>query len=137
LAEELLDRMGEAYGWRSHEAVKADLLLKRLEMPDEGPWFVGKMAEAVLNFYAVLEEHPGEGRHPKVRGAVRRLERLKEMDRIAPDRRSTSEEDSASEVLEAPQEWPGVLRPVSKEERRGSAAREGRRKLWWVRWLGG
>jgi hypothetical protein len=137
LAEELLDRMGEAYGWRSHEAVKAALLLKRLEMPDEGPWFVGKMAEAVLNFYAVLEEHPGEGRHPKVRGAVRRLERLKEMDRIAPDRRSTSEEDSASEVLEAPQEWPGVLRSVSKEERRGSAAREGRRKLWWVRWLGG
>ncbi len=63
LAEELLDRMGEAYGWRSDEAVKAAILLKRLEMPDEGPWFVGKMAEAVLNFYSVLEEHPGEGRH--------------------------------------------------------------------------
>ena len=137
LAEELLDRMGEAHGWRSNEALKAAILLKRLEMPDEGPWFVGKMAEAVLNFYSVLEEHPREGRHPKVRGAVRRLERLKEMDRIAPDRRSTSEEDSASEVTETPQERPGVLRPVSKEEQRGSAAREGRRKPWWARWFGG
>jgi hypothetical protein len=137
LAEELLDRMGEAYGWRSHEAVKAALLVKRLEMPDESPWFVGKIAEAVLNFYAVLEEHPGEGRHPKVRGAVRRLERLKEMDRIARDRRSISEEDRTSEVLEAPQEWPGVLRPSPKEGQRGIAAREGRRKLWWMRWLGG
>lgn len=137
LAEELLDRMGEARGWRSQEAAKAALLLKRLEMPDEGSWSVGKMAEAVLNLYAVLEEHPGEGRHPKVRGAIRRLERLKEMDRIAPERRSTSGEDSASEVLEAPQEWPGVLRPASKDEQRGSAAREGRRKLWWMRWLGG
>ena len=137
LAEELLDRMGEAHGWRSHEAVKATLRLKRLEMPDGSPWFVGKMAEAVLNFYAVLEEHPGEGRHPKVRGAVRRLERLKEMDRIAPEARSTSEEDSASEVLEAPQEGPGVLRPASQEEQRSSAAQEGGRKPWWVRWLGG
>jgi hypothetical protein len=136
LAEELLDRMGEAYGWRSHEAVKAALLLKRLEMPDDNSWFVGKIVEAVLNFYAELEEHPGEGRHPKVRGAVRRLERLKEIDRIAPERRSTSEEDSASEVLEAPQESPGVLRPISKEEERGRAAGEGRRKVWWMRWLG-
>ena len=137
LAEELLDRMGEAHGWRSHEAIKAALLLKRLELPDESSWFVAKMADAVLNFYAELEEHPGEGRHPNVRGAFRRLERLKEMDRIAPERRSTSVEDRASEVLEAPQEWPGVLRPVSKEEQRGSAAREGRRKVWWERWFGG
>ena len=131
LAEEVLDRMGEAHGWRSHEAVKAALLLERLEMPDEGPWFVGKMAEAVLNFYAVLEEHPGEGRHPKVRGAVRRLERLKEMDRIGPERRSTSEEDRVSEVLEHPQEPPG--RPESVVKKPESAEP----RSWWKRVFGG
>jgi hypothetical protein len=79
LAEELLDRMGEAHGWRSPEAIDAALLLQRLASPDRSPWFVAKMAEAVLNFYAELEQHPGEPRHPRVRGAVRRVERLDEM----------------------------------------------------------
>jgi len=79
LAEELLDRMGEAHGWRSPEAMNAALLLQRLARPNRSPWFVAKMAEAVLNFYAELEQHPGEPRHPRVRGAVRRLERLDEM----------------------------------------------------------
>ena len=55
--EELLDRAGEAHGWYSREAVRAALLLARLELPDASPWFVGKRAEAVLNLYAELEEH--------------------------------------------------------------------------------
>src|SRR5918992_6098401 len=77
LAEELLDRVGEAHGWRSPEALQTALLLKRLELPNESPWFVGKMAGAVVVLYAEMEEH-GVGRggaafHPHVRGAVRRL----------------------------------------------------------------
>ena len=79
LAEELLDRMGEAHGWRSPEAMEAAAFLQRLARPDRSPWFVAKMAEAVLNFYAELEHHPGEPRHPRVRSAVRRLDRLEEM----------------------------------------------------------
>jgi hypothetical protein len=79
LAEELLDRMGEAHGWRSTEAMDAALFLQRLARPKRSPWFVTKMAEAVLNFYAEMGQHPGEPRHPRVRGAVRRLERLDEM----------------------------------------------------------
>jgi hypothetical protein len=79
LAEELLDRMGEAHGWRSPEAMDAAAFLQRLARPDRSPWFVAKMAEAVLNFYAELEHHPGEPRHPRVRSAVRRLDRLEEM----------------------------------------------------------
>src|SRR5215210_7262328 len=78
LAEELLDRMGEANGWRSPEAIDA-VFLQRLAHPNGSPWFGAKMAEAVLNFYAELGQHPGEPRHPRVRGAVRRLERLDEM----------------------------------------------------------
>ena len=79
LAEELLDRMGEAHGWRSPEAIDAAQVLQRLTRPNRSPWFVAKMAEAVLNFYAELGQHPGEPRHPRVRGAIRRLERLDEM----------------------------------------------------------
>jgi hypothetical protein len=79
LAEELLDRMGEAHGWRSPEAIDAAQFLQRLTRPNRSPWFVAKMAEAVLNFYAELGQHPGEPRHPRVRGAVRRLERLDKM----------------------------------------------------------
>jgi hypothetical protein len=82
-AEELLDRMGQARGWRSREAVEAALLFARLEMPEESSWYVGKMAEAVVNFYAELKEHAREPDHPKVRAAVRRLKRLEEMDRAA------------------------------------------------------
>lgn len=76
-AEELLDRMGDAYGWRSPEVVDAALLLQRLTLADASPWLVGKSAEAVVLFYAELEEHRSEPLHPNVRGAVRRLERLK------------------------------------------------------------
>jgi hypothetical protein len=84
-AEELLDRTGEAHGWYSHEAVQAALLLARLELPEASPWFVGKRAEAILTLYAELEEHRDEPqRHPDVRGAVRRLERLEEMGSAAP-----------------------------------------------------
>jgi hypothetical protein len=36
------------------------------------------MAEAVLNLYAELDEHPNEPEHPKVRGAVRRTESSQE-----------------------------------------------------------
>ncbi len=85
-AEELLDRMGEAYGWRSPEAIDAALLLERLELPDASPWLVGKTAEAVVSFYAVLEEHRDEPRHPELRAAVRRLERLKEIEYVRPAR---------------------------------------------------
>ena len=66
LAEELVDRMGEAHGWCSREAMDAALLLKRLELPNDSSWYVGKMAEAVLSFYAVLDVHPDEPEHPKV-----------------------------------------------------------------------
>ena len=79
LAEELLDRMGEAHGWRSPEAIDAAQFLQRLTRHDRSRWFVAKMAEAVLNFYAELAQHPGEPRHPRVRGAVWRLERLDKM----------------------------------------------------------
>src|SRR5215218_2185354 len=58
LAEELLDRMGEAHGWRSPEAMDAALFLQRLERPNRSPWFVARMAEAVLNFYAELGNTP-------------------------------------------------------------------------------
>ena len=85
-AEELLDRMGEAYGWRSPEAVDAALLLERLELPDASPWLVGKTAEAVVSFYAELEEHRDEPRHPELRAAIRRLERLKEIEYVRPAR---------------------------------------------------
>jgi len=111
-AEELLDRMGQAHGWRSREAAEAALLLKRLEMPEESSWYVGKMADAVVNFYAELKEHVREPDHPKLRAAIRRLNRLKDMDRatsreasgggLAPD-----EEDQtvdAEEPLQEPQQ---------------------------------
>ena len=75
--EELLDRMGDAYGWRSPEVIDAALLLQRMALADASPWLVGKSAEAVVLFYAELEEHRSEPLHPDVRGAVRRLERLK------------------------------------------------------------
>jgi hypothetical protein len=83
-AEELLDRMGEAYGWRSPETADAALLLERLQLPDASPWLVGKTAEAVLSFYAEMEEHRDEPRHPELRAAVRRLERLKEIEYVRP-----------------------------------------------------
>jgi len=81
-AEELLDRMGEAYGWRSREAFDAALLRERLELPGASSWLVEKTAEAVVKFYAELAEHGGQPRHPALRGAVRRLERLREIEYV-------------------------------------------------------
>ena len=135
-AEELLDRAGEAYGWYSREAVQAALLLARLELPDASPWFIGKRAEAVLNLYAELEEHRDEAQHhPHVRGAVRRLERLKEMDRQAPG--PESPEDEYPEDPEG-----GTLRRLSGRYRNSSAhqglspsgadeSSKGRQVPWW------
>jgi hypothetical protein len=98
-AEELLDRMGDAYGWRSPEARDAALLRERLELPGASPWLIEKTAEAVASFYAELEEHGDQPRHPELRGAVRRLERLREIEYIpyAPE----------TEVL--PKTYPGRL----------------------------
>lgn len=151
-AEELLDRMGELYGWRSPEALDAALLVKRMELPDESPWFVGKMAEAVVSFYAALEQHPHEPQHPRVRGAVRRLERLKEMDRIAPGRGSASEKAGRAEDLEAPHSAPeappdsrlpaGAPESVVEEPERAEPhqaageTQEGAERPWWRRLLG-
>jgi hypothetical protein len=40
---------------------------------------VAKRAEAVVSFYAEMDEHRYEPRHADVWGAVRRLERLEEL----------------------------------------------------------
>ena len=141
-AEELLDRVGEAHGWHSREAVQAALLLTRLELPDASPWFVGKRAETVLNLYAEMEEHRDEPQHPHVRGATRHVERLKEMSHLAPGSESATPESSEDEHL-------GSLRrstdsshsaaehhPPGPDESARSAAQEvsdGRRKPWWKR----
>jgi hypothetical protein len=145
-AEELLDRMGEVYGWRSSEAINAALFLQRLEFPDDSPWFVAKRAEAVLNFYAELDEHSDEPRHPKVRGAVRRLERLEEIDWLAPEREATSDEDVAPERLEAPQTDQGNSQsvaeagpgPPSRLQADGTGAQNSSERIpWWRRMFGG
>ncbi len=144
-AEELLDRVGEAHGWHSHEAVQAALLLTRLELPDASPWFISKWAETILNLYAELEEHRDEPEHPHVRGAVRHLERLKKMNHLAPGPESSTPESSEDEhpgpsrrpstsrhsAAEAHLPDPEQARPAAQE------ASEGRRKPWWMRWFGG
>jgi hypothetical protein len=151
-AEELLDRMGELHGWRSPEALEAALLVKRMELPDESPWFVGKMAEGVVSFYAALEQHRNAPQHPRVRGAVRRLERLKEMDRIAPRRESASEGAGRTEDLEVSSEPPvasesGVEEPADRTPRSntGGPQEAGERpfteeepepRSWWRRMFG-
>jgi hypothetical protein len=143
LAEELLDRVGEARGWRSPECFETALLLKRLESPDESPWFVGKMAEAIVALYAETEEH-GVGRggasmHPHVRGAVRRLERLKEMDRPAPEPPgSATERKDRTEATGSPQkadeEQPerAEPHPAIGDAHEGSEGQEQSRP-WWRR----
>jgi hypothetical protein len=83
-AEELLDRMGDAHGWRSPEARDAALLRERLELPGANSWLVEKTAEAVVRLYAELAEHGGQPRHPALKGAVRRLERLREIEYVRP-----------------------------------------------------
>jgi hypothetical protein len=149
LAEELLDRVGEASGWRSPEALETALLLKRLELPNESPWFVGKMAEAVVVLYAEMEEH-GVGRggaslHPHVRGAVRRLERLKEMDRLAPEPQEAQEGQDRTEAVEAPQRSEERERPKARsntEDSHGTPEhppaeeQPQRRRSWWREYFG-
>lgn len=149
LAEELLDRVGEARGWRSPEALDTALLLERLELPNGSPWYVGKMAEAVVVLYAEMEEH-GVGRgvgslHPHVRGAVRRLERLKEMDRLAPEPQVAPEEQDQTEAVEASQrsEEQGSSRSRSSTEDSHGAPEHPpaeeqpqRRRSWWRRYFG-
>jgi hypothetical protein len=139
LAEELLDRVGEARGWRSPECLETALLLKRLELPNESPWFVGKMAEAVVVLYAEMEEHGvergGASLHPHVRGAVRRLERLKEMDRLAP-------EPEAVEAPRRPEEQESPKPRSNTEDSHGAPehlpAEEPprRRRSWWREYFG-
>jgi hypothetical protein len=155
LAEELLDRVGETHGWRSPEALETALLLKRLELPNESPWFVGKTAEAVVVLYAEMEEH-GVGRsgaslHPHLRAAVRRLERLKEMDRLAPETQALPETEGPLEAVEAPQraeeqESPKSTlntedphetpEPQAVEEHQPAEEQPQRRRSWWREYFG-
>jgi hypothetical protein len=145
LAEELLDRVGEARGWGSPESLETALLLKRLELPNESPWFVGKMAEAVVVLYAEMEEHGvergGASLHPHVRGAVRRLERLKEMDRPAPGPGPTPERGDRTEAVEDPQRSEeqserAERHPAIGNAQEGSEGQEQPRP-WWRRVFGG
>jgi hypothetical protein len=138
VAEELLDRVGDAHGWYARETVHAALVLTRLELPDASSWFVGKRAEAVLNLYAELEEHRGEPQHPHVRGAVRRLKRLKEMSRLAPEPASDSlEDDLPRAALERPTP---PHRPSESAVEDTPSSREApgvpTGAPWWRRWLG-
>ena len=151
LAEELVDRVAEAHGWRSPEALKAALLLERLELPAESSWFVGKMAEAVLNLYAELDEHPDAPEHPEVRDAVRRLGRLEELDRLDSESPEDSAEGSASpedredqEGEAGPsQEPPGATEGAAGEQDEVAAARsstgvpqESTDRPWYRKWFG-
>jgi hypothetical protein len=150
LAEELLDRVGESRGWRSPESLETAPFLKRLELPNESPWFVGKMAEAVVALYAEMEEH-GVGRggaslHPHVRGAVRRVERLKEMDRPAPEFRTAPEGQDRAEAVEATQrseEQEGSEPRSDAEDSQGAPEHQPaeeepprRRRSWWREYFG-
>ena len=145
-AEELLDRVGEAHGWHSREAVQAALLLTRLELPDASPWFIAKRAETILNLYAALEEHRDEPEHPHVCDAVRHQDSLKEMNHLAPgpvsstpksfedERPGSSRRPSYSRHTAA-----GPPLSADSEEARPAAqeASEGRREPWWRRWFSG
>jgi hypothetical protein len=143
-AEELLDRVGEAHGWYSREAVQAALLLTRLELPDASAWLVAKRAETVLNLYSELEGHRDEPQHPHVRGAVRHLERLKDRSRFAPEPESSPEstEDEHLEPLrrstDSPQSAAGP-HPPGPESPRPTAQEisEEHRKPWWKRIFSG
>jgi hypothetical protein len=143
LAEELLDRVGEARGC-SPESFETALLLKRLESPHESPWFAAKMAEAIVALYAEMEEH-GVGRggastHPYVSGAVRRLERLKEMDRPASEppgsapQRKDRTEATCSPQKAGEEQQPERAEPSSAkgDDYEGSEAQEQSRP-WWRR----
>ena len=102
-ADELLDHMGDAHRWRPPKTVEAAVLLQRMHLPDASLWFVAKRAEAVVSFYAEIDEHRDEPRHADVRGAVRRLERLDELgcrfnlqSRVDPIQAATSPRNQAS-----------------------------------------
>jgi hypothetical protein len=144
-AEELLDRMGEAHGWHSREAVQAALLLNRLELPEPSPWSVGKRAETILNLYAELEEHRDEPQHPHVRGAIRHLERLKEMSHLAPGTESAAPESSEDKHLKSLrrstdsfQSAAGHHPPGPESPRRDAQeVSERRREPWWKRIFSG
>lgn len=105
LAEELLDRVGGHRGWRSPQALEVALLLKRLELPNESAWYVDKQAEAVVALYAEMDEHEagrgGGSLHPHVRAAVRRLERLEEIDRLSPKAGPTGPDPETEDGIEA------------------------------------
>jgi hypothetical protein len=142
-AEELLDRVGEAHGWHSHEAVQAALLLNRLELPDASPWYISKRAEAVLNLYAELEEHRDEPQHPHVRGAVRHLERLKKINHLAPEPESSASESAEDKYPGSPrgpsygpQSAAGPHPPDPEARPAAQKASEERREPWWRRWFG-
>ena len=137
LAEELVDRMGEEHGWRSPEALEAALILERLELPDEGSWFVGRAAVAVLDLYAELDEHPDEPEHAEVRGAVRRLGRLEGLDRPDPESPegpaggSVPSEGSGEPEGEAgPSREPPGASEGAAEEPEVAAARSGTENTW-------
>src|SRR3712207_9240747 len=88
--------MGEAHGWQSREAAGAALLFTRLGSPEASPWLVAKTAEAVGDFYDELEAHHTEGGmsrdpHPRLRGAVKRLERLRTSGRFGGEGRADPE----------------------------------------------
>jgi hypothetical protein len=96
-AEELLDRMGEANGWRSREAGEAALLLARLTLLGASHRLIGEMAHAIINLYAELEEHHPGGWGPKtphlhVRDAIRHITRLEGVGRFAYESSTVPEE---------------------------------------------
>ena len=152
LAEELLDRVGERLGWRSAQALEVAILLKGLELLDESSWFVRKTAEAVVVLYAEMDEHGGVGRggaslHPHVRASVRRLERLEEIDRVAPaSPESSSETEAPSEVeetsrktekeLERAEPRSGTEGPQEATERPFTEEEEPQRRSWWREFFG-
>lgn len=144
LAEELLDRVGERRGWRSPQALEIALLLKRLEMPSESSWFVRKTAEAVVALYAEMDEH-GAGRggaslHPHVRASVRRLERLEEIDRTAPESEASPQTEPPGEVeeTERAKSPPGdeSSRSEAQAQERSFVEEEPRRRSWWREFFG-
>lgn len=149
LAEELLDRVGERRGWRSPQTLEVALLLKRLELPGESPWYVRKTAEAVVALYAEMDEHGvgggGASLHPHVRAAVRRLERLEEIDRVAPESGSATEAEAQIEVVETShgtEEEPERVEPRSNPEgphaaqERPLTEEKPRRQSWWREFFG-
>lgn len=152
LVEELLDRVGGHRGWRSPQAFEVALLLKRLEFPNESSWYVGKQAEAVVALYAEMDEH-GAGRgsaslHPHVRASVRRLERLEEIDRDAPEPPGSTPETegrieevenlrrSQEESQEGEEPWSDTEGPQEEPEERLLREEPAEHRRWFRRFFG-